>query len=124
MEKSTYAIRHNDEDHHYGLDSQDYTCGQCKEKFDKPLLATLSSQFGVQKYYACPRCLSEVPKMKEKKTKTEPDKTFMKDTVKPTAGSEQAGCKHFLGYLKQRPKDTPIPEGCLTCDKMVDCMLH
>jgi hypothetical protein len=26
--------------------------------------------------------------------------------------------------LRIRPKNTPIPEECLTCDKMVDCMLH
>jgi len=123
MEKSMYAIKH--EDHYYGHDSEDYTCGQCKEKFDNPLLATLSSQAGVQKFYACPRCLSEVAKIKEKRSASEPERTFTKDTAQPTTEPAQnTDCKHFLGYLRQRPKDSPIPEGCLTCDKMVDCMLR
>jgi hypothetical protein len=33
-------------------------------------------------------------------------------------------CGHFMGYLKQRPRETPIPEECLLCDKMVDCLAH
>lgn len=33
-----------------------------------------------------------------------------------------AGCAHYLGYLKKRGKSTPIPEECLTCSKMIDCM--
>jgi DNA-directed RNA polymerase subunit RPC12/RpoP len=122
MERSMYAIRRED---HYGHYNEDYTCNQCKEKFDNPLLATLSSHEGVQKYYACPRCLSEVAKIKEKKGASETEKAFARDTARPTIESPRdVGCRHFLGYLKQRPKDSPIPEGCLTCDKMVDCMLH
>jgi hypothetical protein len=31
-------------------------------------------------------------------------------------------CQHFLGYLKRRPKDTPIPDECLTCGRMVECL--
>ena len=31
------------------------------------------------------------------------------------------GCTHHLGYLKNRGS-SPIPEGCLTCSKMIDCM--
>jgi len=32
-------------------------------------------------------------------------------------------CPETFGYLSNRPKDVPIPQGCLTCLKMVDCML-
>jgi hypothetical protein len=35
-----------------------------------------------------------------------------------------AGCAHSLGYLKRRPKNTPIPEECLICNKMIDCMAY
>jgi hypothetical protein len=34
---------------------------------------------------------------------------------------ETQNCPHYLGYLKKRQKGTPIPEGCLTCTKMIDC---
>jgi hypothetical protein len=31
-------------------------------------------------------------------------------------------CKHFLGYLKKRPKDMSFPDECLTCNKMIECL--
>ena len=36
---------------------------------------------------------------------------------------ESSGCPDEFGYLANRPPDTPIPSQCLTCPKMVDCML-
>ena len=35
-----------------------------------------------------------------------------------------SGCPHRFGYLANRPKDAPIPQECLTCQKIVDCMLR
>jgi hypothetical protein len=31
-------------------------------------------------------------------------------------------CSHHMGFLKKREKNSPIPEECLTCLKMIDCM--
>lgn len=31
-------------------------------------------------------------------------------------------CQHKFGFLGQRPKGTDIPDECLTCEKMLDCM--
>ena len=33
-------------------------------------------------------------------------------------------CNHFLGYMRKRAKDMPIPDECLTCSRMIECMLH
>ncbi len=33
-------------------------------------------------------------------------------------------CTHFAGYLKNRPKNTPVPDECLTCNEMINCMAH
>jgi hypothetical protein len=30
-------------------------------------------------------------------------------------------CQHELGYLKTLPKNTPIPDECLTCNRIVEC---
>ena len=57
-------------------------------------------------------------KKEEKATKEEP-KTEPSD--KKESGS--SGCPQSFGYLANRPKDTPIPQECLVCPKMVDCML-
>jgi hypothetical protein len=32
-------------------------------------------------------------------------------------------CRFYLGYLHKRPKSENIPEECLQCDQMVDCIL-
>ena len=37
--------------------------------------------------------------------------------------SESTGCPETFGYLANRPQDAPIPQICLSCPKMVDCML-
>ncbi|MCW4016860.1 MAG: hypothetical protein NWF06_10855 [Candidatus Bathyarchaeota archaeon] len=41
----------------------------------------------------------------------------------PTKEPEPSGCPEEFGYLANRPKDKPIPQECLLCRKMVDCML-
>jgi hypothetical protein len=31
-------------------------------------------------------------------------------------------CHHHFGYLSELPKSTPIPEECVFCSKVVDCI--
>jgi hypothetical protein len=33
-------------------------------------------------------------------------------------------CSHFFGYVKTLPKNTPIPDECLWCPSIVDCLSH
>jgi hypothetical protein len=33
-----------------------------------------------------------------------------------------SGCPHRLGYLASRPKNASIPQECLTCKKILECM--
>ena len=34
-----------------------------------------------------------------------------------------SACQNYFGFLSQRPKGTPIPEECLTCERMLGCMV-
>ncbi len=45
--------------------------------------------------------------------------------IKPTAEKEKqfSGCPQTFGFLAKRPKDMPIPQQCILCPKIVDCML-
>jgi uncharacterized CHY-type Zn-finger protein len=96
------------------------TCSECGEVFTKPVLATVSSGGFSKTYYACPRCLTKVrdttlPKSEEREKKLV--------TVQKTKNSEDEGrCVHFLGFLKKRPKNMPIPDECLTCNRMIECL--
>jgi len=44
------------------------------------------------------------------------------ETANGIEKNRQASCAHFLGYLKTRPKDSPIPDECLTCAALMKCM--
>jgi len=108
----------------------DSRCDTCGEEFENPLLAMVFADSLVEEYYACPKCLSKVASIREKNVKvSEINEAEVEGLVEAPAAlkfesseGEAAGCVHHLGYLKNRPKNTPIPEECLTCSKMIDCM--
>jgi len=82
----------------------------------------------IKEYYACPRCLSKVGEV-ERERRVEADEIEEEEelpveetsTVEMGKTEETQGCPYYLGYLRKRQKGTAIPEGCLTCTKMIDC---
>lgn len=46
------------------------------------------------------------------------------ETKKPdfSRNNQSSGCPHHFGYLKEHPKNTPIPNECLTCTKIMQCL--
>ena len=116
------------------LDTEDpvsqpsFRCSECNGIFQKPLVATLSSQGIVQTYDACPHCLSKVALVKHQQKREEKKEVLMpiEETKNISAPRERenADCMHFLGYLKTRSKDMSIPDECLTCDKMIECLMR
>lgn len=102
----------------------DFSCGGCGKKFQKPILATVSDNGDVQTYYACPYCLTRIDEaktLKKEESVQVSTRAYRKPEVKPEIGTK---CQHYFGYLKKRPKNTPIPDECLTCDKMIECLTH
>jgi len=126
MQKTVGPPRSNDEECYVRDGQTSFKCGGCGEEFEKPILATVSSNVSAQRYYACPRCLTKVSQVEDKKGEEEKEMPVLtKHERKVVVKLEEAvKCNHFLGYLKKRPKNTPIPEECLTCDKMIECLMH
>jgi DNA-directed RNA polymerase subunit RPC12/RpoP len=125
MQRNTYLSRHYDEEEEIPSkhDNSNCTCDECGEMFQKPLLATVMSNDSSQKYYACPRCLTKVSEVKAQQKEESKDEPLKRYPSQVGTGSESVGkCQHFLGYLKKRPKDVSIPDQCLTCPKMVECL--
>jgi hypothetical protein len=56
----------------------------------------------------------------EKETKEVP---IIEPFAKKENQSDFSGCPETFGYLAKRPKDAPIPQQCMLCPKIVDCML-
>jgi DNA-directed RNA polymerase subunit RPC12/RpoP len=104
------------------------TCGTCREAFEEPLLAMVFSDSLVEEYYACPKCLSRVAKIDPQKAE-KANEVDMEEAVEvkelgaiENSADRMAGCLYHLGYLKRRGKNVPIPEECLTCSKIIECM--
>jgi hypothetical protein len=126
MEKSLSQIKLGDENYNFGENQTLFRCNGCRGTFQKPILATVSSPGHVQTYYACPRCLAKVTEDKNRKSEESKETPISKKDVKKAVveHEDSVKCEHFLGYLGKRPKDTAIPDKCLTCDKMIKCLIR
>ena len=120
MERSVSSLRFGFDAVHAGS-----TCAACGEDFEQPLLAMVFSDSLVEEYYACPKCLSKVASVGRKAVQVDEAEDEVEEPLAAKAADvvgEAVGCSHHLGYLKHRAKNEPIPEECLTCSKMIDCM--
>lgn len=103
-------------------------CLVCNEEFSEPLYAAVTAGYLVEEYYACPRCLSKINPIetstttKSQETEEAKQETTAQEPEIEEKSEETTVCPHHLGYLKQRPKTTPMPEACFTCPKMIECM--
>jgi len=84
-----------------------------------------------EQYYACPHCLIKLDvdaendfifaqPQKEKEEKKKEEELPVKPPEKEEKGP--SGCPHHFGYLASRAKDVPIPQECLICPKILECM--
>jgi len=105
-------------------------CDSCGRTFEDPIHLTNLSGVTAQNYDACPFCFSRVeesPVLQKiddlRKSISESSITFPEDLSKKPESPGQDECPHHFGYLRKRPKNAPIPESCLTCKKMIQCLL-
>lgn len=114
-----------------------HVCGydRCGKSFATPVrLTDLSHKPRSETYYACPYCFS---KMEESCPHVDSELKMMKDggyeisTKGMKTGAHKdsgkdalaANCPHHVGYLKTRSKDEAVPDSCLTCSKILQCMV-
>ncbi|NIR87093.1 hypothetical protein GWO13_05765 [Candidatus Bathyarchaeota archaeon] len=111
---------------------------RCQRKIEEPILLNCLSTKPAERYYACPHCFIKLdvdteksqPKKEEEKKEEKPAVEPLEKEKEPAAkplkkeGKGPSGCPHHFGYLAKRPKDAPIPQECLVCSRIVDCMLN
>lgn len=124
MQKGASSRTQNKQDKQQTEGQTSFKCNECGREFQKPLFASISSQGLVQTYYACPHCLTKMPEAKEKDAERSETTVPTKEAKKTETKPEIQNCQHFFGYLKKRPKETAIPETCLTCEKIIECMAN
>ena len=110
--------------------SSAFTCPNvsCGKVFTKPLRALNLQQDPEGPYDACPYCLTEitldddltVPCDEPKETEAE-EKEYTEERAEiPEKPSE---CSYHLGYLSERSSKEKIPDECMMCKDIVECML-
>lgn len=121
------------------MKTQSFTCSnpECGRVFADPIIVHDLSLKNGSSYRACPYCLTEmviekasefreekrIPKKiraKTREAKAQPPKAKAK-LAQPSL--EEHKCPHYFGYLSHRSKKEKIPEECMICEKIVQCML-
>lgn len=110
---------------------------RCGKSFQAPVrLTDLSDKPRSQTYYACPYCFSKMNdsehslshEIKLAKDDDEEKATSSKSKKRATQEENEEEnavfeCPHHVGYLKKRSKDESVPDSCLTCPKILQCMV-
>lgn len=118
------------------MENQSFTCPNpsCGNVFSSPLKAENRASKKGHSYDACPYCLTEITIDANSPIDEEGSKPVMKTVeiggpgvprmqekrVQPTMS---AACTHQLGYLSKRAPKEMIPEECMMCSSIVQCML-
>jgi hypothetical protein len=99
------------------------TCenASCKKNFEKPL-KTLNLQVSASEPYdACPFCLTKIKAPQRKGD----DQVNTLPSVKPKLidlNANTVKCHFHPGYLSERTSKENIPDECLVCRDILDCM--
>lgn len=115
---------------------------RCGKAFETPVrLTDLSHKPSSETYYACPHCFSKVDNAEiVRSSSISSELEHLHDggygLTAGVGGSKKAGdvaqkelskestlnCPHHVGYLKTRPKNEVVPDGCFLCPKILQCM--
>jgi len=93
---------------------------ECKKEFDKPLVLTDFSKTPRETYYACPHCLTKVDVVVGDRKL---DSVSLETSGRPVEKTPPE-CPFQFGYLKTLPKEAIIPDGCLTCPRLLKCFVE
>jgi hypothetical protein len=101
----------------------------CKKVFNAPLKALNLQDESAEPYSACPYCLTPIVEEKIeinwKHEKEQEDTSQAKEKEKSSKNKEKpADCHYHFGYLSEREQKGQIPDECVVCQDIVDCMLR
>lgn len=119
-----------------------HVCGyeRCGKSFAAPVrLTDLSHKPRSETYFACPYCFSKMDECEHVSTRElkavrsgsyemTADLGSKKNAKvdmqrEPNNETDAVSCPHHVGYLKNRSKDQAVPDSCLICPKILQCMV-
>jgi len=114
----------NEEEQKNALTCPNNTCAKI---FLKPLKALNLQVASAGPYDACPYCLTEINRdemtaVSDEPTVAEVDKTLGNQVQIPQ--QQSTSCSYHMGYLSERDSKDQIPDECIICKEIVECMLR
>ena len=103
-----------------------FTCPNpaCRKVFDKPL-KTLNLQNSAEPYAACPYCLTKITESQVEISKPETQDESPLSKEKSSKNVEKPStCHYHFGYLSEREDKQQIPDECIVCKALLECMLQ
>jgi hypothetical protein len=109
-------------------DASGFVCpnASCRKIFTIPLEAT-NVQVSKEPYKACPFCLTKITGDPEIISNIPPKEEIPAAPIEANNKKEEdaassPGCSKHFGFLSERAANVPIPDECLTCSDVVQCM--
>jgi hypothetical protein len=103
-----------------------FTCPNpsCGRVFAMPL-KTLNVQDSSGPYPACPFCLTRIVDSQTESSKSENQGESRSSKEKKNKNKEKPeACHYHLGYLSERQGNEQIPDDCMVCKGVIECMLQ
>jgi hypothetical protein len=114
-----------------------FTCQNpsCKKSFALPLKTLNLQKNPTEPYFACPYCLTQIKEIEETlETGKSPQEKHLEkirlklsqvETIEKTKNDDKSlDCHHYHGFLSERSSKEQIPDECLVCKDIVECMLR
>jgi hypothetical protein len=134
MPKLIGKSKHKASDFDAKSDQVNCSRSECGKSFDKPIeLTIIGADHKSETYDACPHCFHKVtnqpitvPEKKSEKTVPSVPSIPITEIDKEESDEEDKSieCPHSFGHLSRRPKGSSIPDECLTCREITQCMLQ
>jgi len=118
------------------MENKSFTCPnpKCAKDFTNPITVQDLGSKNEASYSACPHCLTKIETENETEIKEEETQTIESARIRQTIAQLKEikatqqpptihKCPYKFGYLRTRSKSENIPEECMTCEKLLDCML-
>jgi len=98
----------------------------CGKGFKQPILLANRSELSGESYYACPHCHSKLDLvLKDRRDLSSVEAVAIGDLdARVSMEKKPANCTHYLGYLKTLSENAPLPDKCLTCPRVMVCMVR
>lgn len=99
----------------------------CGKTFSEPLTTLNLRQNPKERYLACPYCLTKIDIDTEgsiQQEKVEKETPINGNLPRENQGKEKlSNCTHYFGYMSLEENKKQMPEECMLCSQIIECMV-